>query len=84
MLLLVVGAEKVAKLRAGGMWKGAFRAMNKSYLRGGLPLESILLLMVDAYDLSAHLSDVDIESLLPCVVEPRQGNFTLQDVKYKS
>ena len=67
--------------------------MNKSYLREGLPLESILLLMVDAYvdvyvdidaDLSAHLSDVDIESLLPCVVEPGQGNFTLQDVKCKS
>ena len=63
--------------------------MNKSYLREGLPLESILLLMVDAYvdvdgDFSAHLSDVDIESLLPCVVEPRQGNFTLQDVKCKS
>ena len=67
--------------------------MNKSYLREGLRLESILLLMVDAYvdvyldidaDFSAHLSDVDIESLLPCVVEPRQGNFTLQDVKCKS
>ena len=67
--------------------------MNKSYLRQGLPLESILLLMVDAYvdvdvyvdaDFSAHLSDVDIESLLPCVVEPRQGDFTLQDVKCKS
>ena len=45
--------------------------------------------MVDAYvdvdgDFSAHLSDVDIESLLPCVVEPRQGDFTLQDVKCKS
>ena len=67
--------------------------MNKSYLREGLRLESILLLMVDAYvdvyvdidaDLSAHLSDVDIESLLPCVVESRQGDFTLQDVKCKS
>ena len=68
----------------GGCERGIFWAMNKSYLREGLPLESILLLMVDAYDFSAHLSDVDIESLLPCVVEPRQGNFTLQDVKCKS
>ena len=61
--------------------------MNKSYLREGLPLESILLLIADAYvdaDFSAHLSDVDIESLLPCVVESRQGDFTLQDVKCKS
>ena len=77
----------------GGCERGIFWAMNKSYLREGLRLESILLLMVDAYDdvyvdidadLSAHLSDVDIESLLPCVVEPRQGNFTLKDVKCKS
>ena len=71
--------------------------MNNFYLREGLPLASFLLLMVDAYkhinvdiyvhvdaDFSAHLSDVDIESLLPCVVEPRQGDFTLQDVKCKS
>ena len=66
----------------GVAW-GAFWAMNKSYSREGLPLESILLLIADA-DFSAHLSDVDIESLLPCVVESRQGDFTLQDVKCKS
>ena len=75
----------MARLRAGGVGvaRGAFWVMNKSYSREGLPLESILLLIADA-DFSAHLSDVDIESLLPCVVEPRQGNFTLPDVKCKS
>ena len=34
----------------GGCGRGVFWAMNKSYLREGLRLESILLLMVDAYD----------------------------------
>ena len=67
----------------GGVARGEFWVMNKSYSREGLPLESILLLIADA-DFSVHLSDVDIESLLPCVVESRQGDFTLQDVKCKS